>query len=759
MTTFLHHSVLKGSITTFLICLMFGQWILEGCSNDGPVKPKVEKFATVDVTGEVDSSEIGGDGHKIVSAWDEVRQVSDSGRFSIIVSDSAAQLLLLKDNDEAIRAFAITLPVDPDSSRDPVEFDARSTALSILMLTPGLLVVQRDEAAQRMQELESLAGFPLLVSRLRDRLATGSLAVALDDSLVAGSIEACVGEWMGTPPPAASGRLARLGANWGHFTTEVLDSDNPAQVMIQLTNKASRDINVYRRTVGANDSTIGTEAIFFSSSSMPGPDLLSLRADGSGDFVHATDIVDLRCGREIDRVEYWMTGVGWGDGGQIPDGSLHQDYEKHRLYVTYTSVLDYLVRPFISILAGAFIRHQTLNQVTQGISRYEGLIKLMASTNEAEARAAMKALFIELAKNVILIAAGALQWGMIGAIFAMISAFIAWYVIIGALIIWSATPPTDMRYVDNPIKDTCDDEIPPGAITDLSVLATAATSVTLGLTMTGDDGVSGQAGSFDIRYSTEMITESNWSTAHDPTDEPVPPLAGQPATYQVTGLQPETQYYFAARVGDEVPNWSDLSNVITSTTEAPTATHWEVSFTKGGTESKELTCGYWTPCTWCPQKSQVYFLKDAWPVTFLDIDIESYGDSVFHSSTGWSVEGAGFGSFDLSTASMDLEGEVGDSLLSFRMVFYGTLVYPALFADPGPFVTTFTVENARLNDGRYTGTFAFNGEAQSVSGHCINFDYAEGNWGGTVTISVTQSAPARPTVTDVSFSAEVTETD
>lgn len=92
-------------------------------------------------------------------------------------------------------------------------------------------------------------------------------------------------------------------------------------------------------------------------------------------------------------------------------------------------------------------------------------------------------------------------------------------------------------------------------------------SVTLGWTTPGDDGMTGTATQFDIRYSTSPITAANFaSAARWTTGVPVPGLPGTLQNVVVTGLSPATTYYFAIKTGDEVPNWAGISNVATKTT-------------------------------------------------------------------------------------------------------------------------------------------------------------------------------------------------
>lgn len=92
--------------------------------------------------------------------------------------------------------------------------------------------------------------------------------------------------------------------------------------------------------------------------------------------------------------------------------------------------------------------------------------------------------------------------------------------------------------------------------------APTPTTITVRWTSPGDDGNSGLAAQYDLRHSTSPITEANWSAATRVTGMSAPKAAGTPDSHTVTGLIPGTNYYFAIKAADEVPNWSGISNVL-----------------------------------------------------------------------------------------------------------------------------------------------------------------------------------------------------
>jgi hypothetical protein len=87
-----------------------------------------------------------------------------------------------------------------------------------------------------------------------------------------------------------------------------------------------------------------------------------------------------------------------------------------------------------------------------------------------------------------------------------------------------------------------------------------ASSIYLSWTSPGDDGTIGKASLYDLRYSTSLITDQNWTNAIRVTGLPVPQTYGRTETVIISGLTPNTVYYFALRAADEKYNWSKISN-------------------------------------------------------------------------------------------------------------------------------------------------------------------------------------------------------
>jgi len=105
------------------------------------------------------------------------------------------------------------------------------------------------------------------------------------------------------------------------------------------------------------------------------------------------------------------------------------------------------------------------------------------------------------------------------------------------------------------------DITPPAKVADLSATTGSSSgAVKIDWTSPGDDGNSGTASAYVIKYNKTPITSANWSSSTTVADIllPSPPLT--PESLIVYGLKPGDTYYFAIKTMDEIPNTSDVSN-------------------------------------------------------------------------------------------------------------------------------------------------------------------------------------------------------
>ncbi len=126
--------------------------------------------------------------------------------------------------------------------------------------------------------------------------------------------------------------------------------------------------------------------------------------------------------------------------------------------------------------------------------------------------------------------------------------------------------------ISNIVRAKTKDVRPPAAIHDLESAGLEGDAVILKWTATGENGMQGRAKIYDIRYAEEPITSENWDMLPEVPEAPRPAKSGKGERVSVSGLVPNTKYYFAMKVIDASGNVSPVSNVAeayTPDTEIP----------------------------------------------------------------------------------------------------------------------------------------------------------------------------------------------
>jgi len=118
--------------------------------------------------------------------------------------------------------------------------------------------------------------------------------------------------------------------------------------------------------------------------------------------------------------------------------------------------------------------------------------------------------------------------------------------------------------VSNVSSTTTEDRTPPEMVTDFRAWVNSDSSVTLRWTAPGDDGRSGTAEAYDIRYSFDpavFLIAGEWDLAFPLASVPQPLIGGQHQQMQLTPPNTQRGLYFALRAVDNASNWSATSNI------------------------------------------------------------------------------------------------------------------------------------------------------------------------------------------------------
>jgi subtilase family protein len=105
------------------------------------------------------------------------------------------------------------------------------------------------------------------------------------------------------------------------------------------------------------------------------------------------------------------------------------------------------------------------------------------------------------------------------------------------------------------------DAMAPASVTDLSIVSATPDAVVLAWTAPGDDGMTGRASAYELRWTTLVSLAGTTHAGNRVAGVPAPDSAGTLQQFAVTGLAPNTRCWFWLRTVDDAGNESGSSNV------------------------------------------------------------------------------------------------------------------------------------------------------------------------------------------------------
>jgi hypothetical protein len=120
--------------------------------------------------------------------------------------------------------------------------------------------------------------------------------------------------------------------------------------------------------------------------------------------------------------------------------------------------------------------------------------------------------------------------------------------------------PAIARWVRVGSTWTSTDATPPDAISGIQAEFVSTNTIIYSWPGTGDDGMTGVASQYDLRYrATTAMNSGNFASCPVAPNVPAPACPNGTQPYSLTGLQACTKYWIGMKVGDEKNNLSGLS--------------------------------------------------------------------------------------------------------------------------------------------------------------------------------------------------------
>lgn len=323
--------------------------------------------ATAEVSGMVNQGEIGGTELSVLSAQQAGSSQVQSGTFTTAVSTQGPQLLFLQDSGGMVRGLTLSSP-SSQGLPSVMKVDARSTALALLFLSPGVTTSNVTEARQVLAALQQMNSFGPFLTFLQANLSIHSLDELVKNATYQSLLTDCLTEWPGvaaTLPPISAASSSQLAFAVPAKVTPPANGASPqvagVNITADLNAKSAADVSVTIRNYGWR--YIKVLKVPYNSSglplaAMPRPDMkgatkLSIGGVFGGTGSPALDIDRADFSNGEQKFEYWVAGPGLGscpDCNSLPVQATLTSADNRRLWGL--TIFDYMLLEACSVISG-----------------------------------------------------------------------------------------------------------------------------------------------------------------------------------------------------------------------------------------------------------------------------------------------------------------------------------------------------------------------------------------------------------------------
>lgn len=338
--------------------------ILFSCKNeDHANNPTQVKLDIENVNSTVNTNEIGGKKLKVLSIFKDSASVLNRS-YETVVSKKGTQLLIITDENNKVRG--LTLSYLENNKPQVLQCDAKSTAYTILLLTPGITVTDPDETRLRFEQFKQLVSVSNFIEFLKSNLKIKALDEISMNQEYQDLLKASINEFYEKYKSNVFKNLDEIQSN-NNF-----DVNKNHNGTITLSNKAYRFVNVYRRDIDNQNKELKVTTVVKPMEGIPPISWGSLLTLSVGKSVDTTDIT-YNPSSQVNKSEYWIIGPGWKQQTLTPPTSIPTD-NLDAIALTYAI---YLVLPTIDIVTGGMGMLNLVNG--RGTSAYINLIKIIRS--------------------------------------------------------------------------------------------------------------------------------------------------------------------------------------------------------------------------------------------------------------------------------------------------------------------------------------------------------------------------------------------
>lgn len=369
-----------------------------GGGNNPTTNNNDNTISTKSISGSIDISHIGGTNLTICSATADATLISADGAFSILIPINGIQLQFVTDDTDRIWALSFSNPSDSS----PLLIDAKSTALSLLMITPGILTISPSDAPQILSDLELLNSFPELENYLQSNLIDNSLDDLISQDTLPILIRACIDEWIEKyySFDNSKKRQSKSPTIMGSTENETFEAVFKSSSSVSLSNYSWRFVQVAREYLDVNHNVISTamnantlaECIVYNAGSgiMDGPEPFTMKSifmdilENKPIIKPCTDIdsnIDFSNPESIAFIKYYIYGIGFAD--VLSDNTVTFPVETSWTPII-ASITYYIVFEIISGLYSIKFSISEVKKILEAIFKFgKEFVKALADLSRA----------------------------------------------------------------------------------------------------------------------------------------------------------------------------------------------------------------------------------------------------------------------------------------------------------------------------------------------------------------------------------------